>query len=109
MPPPPPSPTRTSNAPEVQQIVDAIGGRRRFVISSHSRPDGDSIGSSLAMAYALRAMGKEADVVHADPAPGPLMQFPGVRDIVVAPAVEGDYDAAIVMECGDLARTGVSG
>jgi phosphoesterase RecJ-like protein len=99
----------TMTSPELQQIVEAIGARRRFVISSHSRPDGDSIGSSLAMAYALRAMGKEADVVHADPAPGPLMQFPGVRDICVAPSVDGSYDAAIVMECGDLARTGVAG
>jgi phosphoesterase RecJ-like protein len=94
---------------ELTQIVEAIRARQRFVISSHSRPDGDSIGSSLAMAYALRAMGKEADVVHSDPAPGPLMQFPGVRDILVMPQVANHYDAAIVMECGDLGRTGVTG
>jgi phosphoesterase RecJ-like protein len=96
-------------SPELLRIVDAVRARQRFVISSHARPDGDSIGSSLAMAYALRAMGKHADVVHADAAPGPLMQFPGVAEIQIAPAVNGDYDAAIVMECGDLARTGVSG
>jgi bifunctional oligoribonuclease and PAP phosphatase NrnA len=95
--------------PELQQITEAIFARQRFVISSHTRPDGDSIGSSLAMAYALRAMGKTADVVHADPAPGPLMQFPGVAEIKIAGEVTGDYDAAIIMECGDLARTGVSG
>jgi phosphoesterase RecJ-like protein len=96
-------------SPEALKIAAAIRARQRFVISSHSRPDGDSIGSSLAMAYALRALGKSADVVHADPAPGPLMQFPGVPEITVAPAVEGPYDAAIIMECGDLARTGVAG
>jgi phosphoesterase RecJ-like protein len=95
--------------PEVQQIADALRARRRFVISSHTRPDGDSIGSSLAMAYALRAMGKTADVVHADPAPGPLRQFPGVPEIEIATEVKDDYDAAIVMECSDLARTGVTG
>jgi phosphoesterase RecJ-like protein len=61
------------------------------------------------MAYALRALGKEARVVHSDPAPGPLMQFPGVRDIQVVPQVDGEYDAAIIMECGDLGRTGVAG
>jgi phosphoesterase RecJ-like protein len=94
---------------ELTQIVEAIRARQRFVISSHSRPDGDSIGSSLAMAYALRAMGKKADVVHSDPAPAPLMQFPGVRDILVMPQVANHYDAAIVMECGDLGRTGVTG
>ena len=97
--------------PEIRRIADAIRARQRFVLSSHSRPDGDSIGSQLAMAYALRAMGKHADVMHADPAPGPLMQFPGVPDIHVAAAVPAgaQYDAAIIMECGDLARTGVAG
>ena len=95
--------------PEIQRIVDAIRARRRFVLSSHSRPDGDSIGSQLAMAYALAALGKEAIAVNADPAPPPLRAFPGVADIRIAHQVEGDYDAAIIMECGDLKRTGVTG
>jgi len=99
----------TSSAPEIQQIVDAIRGRQRFVLSSHSRPDGDSIGSQLAMAYALRALGKDVAVVNADPAPPPLMAFPGVPDIRIAPTVDDDFDAAIIMECGDLGRTGVAG
>ena len=99
----------TTTSPEIRQIVDALRARRRFVLSSHSRPDGDSIGSQLAMAYALRAMGKDVDVVNADPAAPPLMAFPGVRDIRIAPRADGEFDAAIIMECGDLARTGVSG
>jgi bifunctional oligoribonuclease and PAP phosphatase NrnA len=101
--------TTSKPAPEIRQIVDAIASRRRFVLSSHSRPDGDAIGSQLAMAYALRALGKEVTVVNADPAPAPLTPFPGVSDIRIATTVEGDFDAAIIMECGDLARTGVSG
>src|SRR4030088_2848444 len=99
----------TTTSPEIRQIVDAVRTRQRFVLSSHSRPDGDSIGSQLAMVYALRALGKEATVVNADPAPPPLMAFQGVSDIRIARRVEGDFDAAIIMECGDLARTGVSG
>ena len=106
---PQPSQTRTNNAPELQQIVDAIRGRRRFVVSSHSRPDGDSIGSQLAMAYALRAIGKEVRVINADPAPPPLMAFPGVPAIEIAARVDGELDAAIIMECGELTRTGVAG
>jgi bifunctional oligoribonuclease and PAP phosphatase NrnA len=99
----------TTSAPELQQIVDAIHRFQRFVISSHSRPDGDAIGSQLAMAYALRALGKEVAVIDADPAPSPLMAFPGVPSITIADRVTGAFDAAIVMECGDLARTGVAG
>jgi phosphoesterase RecJ-like protein len=99
----------TTTSPELRQIVDAVRARQRFVLSSHARPDGDSIGSQLAMAFALQAMGKDALVVNADPASPPLMAFPGVRDIRLAPSVEGDFEAAIVMECGDLRRTGVGG
>jgi phosphoesterase RecJ-like protein len=63
------------------------------------------------MAYALRAMGHvvEVAVINADAAPPPLMAFPGVPDIRIAPRADGEFDAAIIMECGDLVRTGVAG
>ncbi len=102
-----PAPDRATS--EIQRIADAIRSRQRFVLSSHARPDGDAIGSQMAMAYALRALGKDVTLVNADPAPSPLMAFPGVADIRVATTVEGNFDAAIVMECGDLKRTGVAG
>ena len=99
----------TSRSSEIERIVEAVRQRNRFVISSHSRPDGDSIGSQLAMALTLRGFGKHVDVVNLDRAPAPLLQFPAVADIQIAPSVSGQYDAAIIMECGDLARTGVTG
>jgi phosphoesterase RecJ-like protein len=100
--------TPTDSSP-LKAIADAIRSRQRFVLSSHARPDGDAIGSELAMAYALRALGKEAHVINSDAAPSPLTAFPGVNDIEITDHVTGRFDAAIVMECGDLARTGVSG
>src|SRR5437667_9021440 len=98
-----------TTSPELQKIVEAIRVRQRFVISSHSRPDGDSIGSQLAMAYALRALGKHVTIVNKDAAPAPIMAFPGVETIVIADRVIGEFDAAIIMECSDLDRTGVAG
>jgi len=98
-----------TNSPDIAQIVEAIRARQRFAISSHSRPDGDSIGSQLAMAYALKTLGKDVVAINADQAPPPLMAFPGVSDIRIAPHADGEFDAAIIMECGDLTRTGVSG
>jgi phosphoesterase RecJ-like protein len=77
----------TTTSPELRQIVDAVRAHQRFVLSSHARPDGDSIGSQLAMAFTLQAMGKDALVVNADPAPPPLMAFPGVPEIQLAPRV----------------------
>lgn len=93
-----------------EQIRDEIRARHRFLISSHARPDGDSIGSQLAMAFALEAMGKEVRIVNADPAPDHYQDFPGMERIEIATAVERpSVDAVIVMECSDLTRTGVSG
>ena len=48
-------------------------------------------------------------VVSRDPPPPPLLVFPGVADIEIVDRVDDPGDAVIVMECGDLARTGVAG
>ena len=82
---------------------------QRFVLTSHVRPDGDAIGSQLAMAYALRHLGKEVRIVNRDPAPPTLQVFPGVSDIEIAERTDDPADCVIVMESGDLTRTGVAG
>src|SRR5688500_11271175 len=90
-------------------LAEEIRRRQRFVITSHVRPYVDAIGSSLAMAYALRELGKDVRVVFRDPPPGPLQVFPGVSQIEVTERVDDPGDAVIVMESGDLKRTGVEG
>ena len=96
-------------ADSVAAIRDAILSRQRFVITSHARPDGDAIGSQVAMALALRQLGKDVQMVSADPAPPQFQTFPAVSEIQVSQSVEEKFDAAIVMECGDLSRTGIQG
>jgi phosphoesterase RecJ-like protein len=91
------------------EIADAIRTRQRFVIVSHVRPDGDAIGSQLAMTLALRALGKSVRAVSRDKPPAPMLVFPAVADIEVADRVDDPGDAVIVMECGDLQRTGIAG
>jgi len=90
-------------------IRDALARGRRFLVTSHARPDGDSIGSQVALALALQALGKTVRIVNRDPAPAPYQAFPGVALIDVAPAAEGEFDAAILLECGELSRPGVAG
>jgi phosphoesterase RecJ-like protein len=63
----------------------------------------------MAMAYALKHLGKEVRVVSCDAAPPPLLVFPGVSEIEIVDRVDDPGDAVIVMESGDLLRTGVSG
>jgi len=98
-----------SDAATVAQVAAEIRRRQRFVIASHVRPDGDAVGSQLAMACALRRLGKEARVVSRDPAPPPLLVFPGVPEIEITDRVDDPGDAVIVMEAGTLSRTGIAG
>ncbi len=91
------------------EIADAIRTRERFVIVSHVRPDGDAIGSQLAMTLALRSLGKPVRAVSRDRPPAPMLVFPGVAEIEIADHVGDPGDAVIVMECGDLQRTGITG
>jgi bifunctional oligoribonuclease and PAP phosphatase NrnA len=90
-------------------ICEAIRRGQRFLLSSHARPDGDSIGSQLAMAYALESLGKDVRIVNADPAPDHYREFPGVERIEIARKTDAEADVLIVMECSDLTRTGVEG
>jgi phosphoesterase RecJ-like protein len=98
-----------SEAAPVARIVEIVRTGRRFLITSHARPDGDAIGSQLALAWALRALGKDVRIVNRDPVPSYCQPFPGAGDIEVAGSVDGDFDALFVMECGDLTRPGVAG
>jgi len=99
----------TNSLASLAEVAEEIRTRQRFVIASHVRPDGDATGSQLAMAYALRALGKDVRVVSRDKPPLSLADFPGVADVEVVSHVDDPGDAVIVMECGELARTGVSG
>ena len=105
----PPVMTTAADLGLLAQTAEAIRRRQRFVIASHVRPDGDAVGSQMAMAYALKHLGKEVRVVSRDAAPPPLLVFPGVSEIEIVDRVDDPGDAVIVMESGDLLRTGVSG
>src|SRR5512137_395459 len=106
----PSAPKRTTTDPEpLRRIRDEILARQRFLITSHLKPDGDSIGSQVALAFALRALGKDVRLVNCDQAQPGLLPFPGVSDIEIAARVDGEFDAVIVLECSDLERTGVAG
>ncbi len=79
------------------------------MIASHQRPDGDAIGSAMAMALALKGLGKQATVVTDAIPPAFLQPFPGVDTVRITPEITEAYDAALIMECSELSRTGVKG
>jgi phosphoesterase RecJ-like protein len=94
---------------DLAQVLQEIQQRRRFLVTSHARPDGDAIGSTLALAQILRKMGKSAEIVLGDPVPLLYHPLPGSETIVRSSQVNGDYDAVIILECDSVQRTRLRG
>ncbi|HWZ42861.1 MAG TPA: hypothetical protein VNW97_05265, partial [Candidatus Saccharimonadales bacterium] len=69
---------------ELQEVLEQIKERSRFVLCTHTRPDGDAIGSVLALSGILRTMGKSAEVVISDSVPVIYRPLPFAETIVQA-------------------------
>ncbi len=93
----------------IEEVVAAIRAHDTFVLTSHARPDGDAVGSSLALALALEALGKQATVVLHDPIPAPYRTFPAADRVVVSNRVDIPAQAAVLLECGDVKRPELEG
>lgn len=63
-------------------ILKRIEAARRFLVCSHGSPDGDAIASTLALALALREMGKDVVAFNMDGVPASLAFLPGADTIV---------------------------
>jgi phosphoesterase RecJ-like protein len=93
----------------LSQVVELIENKQNFAITTHVRPDGDGIGSSLGLCWLLRSLGKSAEVIVRDGIPAAYAQLPGADEIKQIAEVNGKYDAIFVIECSDLARPGIKG
>ena len=67
----------------IERLRALINSVQRIAITCHKSPDGDALGSSLALCHVLRRLGKDAVVVTPDMAPKALEFIPGVRELVV--------------------------
>jgi bifunctional oligoribonuclease and PAP phosphatase NrnA len=90
-------------------ILTEIGRRDCFVLTSHARPDGDAIGSVLACCEILRCMGKQAEVVLNGSVPHIYRPLPFADTVITAQRINGQYQAAIVLECDSVQRTNLQG
>jgi bifunctional oligoribonuclease and PAP phosphatase NrnA len=94
---------------QLGQVLENIQVRKHFLVTSHTRPDGDAVGSSLALALVLRRMGKSAEVVLGDTVPVIYRPLPHSESIIHSSSVNGKYDAAIILECDSVVRTRLQG
>src|SRR5207249_12071811 len=91
-------------------VAERIRGGRNFLITSHRNPDGDALGSGLALQRLIRSMGKQARMQVRDGFFGALYNIPGADGVSVTDTLPPDYpnayDAVFTMECPEVERTG---
>jgi bifunctional oligoribonuclease and PAP phosphatase NrnA len=87
-----------------KKIRGRIQAAQRVLITSHVRPDGDAIGSSLALALALLDAGKQVQVVLSDGLPANFKYLPGAE--LVRTKADGGFDLIVSVDCSDLERIG---
>ncbi|NTV49762.1 MAG: bifunctional oligoribonuclease/PAP phosphatase NrnA [Geobacteraceae bacterium] len=89
----------------IQQITEVIRSNSSFLLTAHEGPDGDAVGSSLALASFLRKLGKEVTVYCQDPVPDLYSFLPGA-DSITAHIPDQHFDVSFVLDIGERKRAG---
>lgn len=87
-----------------ESVTPILHSARSIYIATHASPDGDAVGSSLGLMWALRAMGKQAIVACADGAPPSVSFLPGSQSLLSQPPTT--QDVIVVLDAGDTGRLG---
>ena len=101
--------SESTPAPEnasFEQVGEVLRSRNSFILLSHVRPDGDAIGSQLALGFALMAMGKSVRMINEDGLPENLAFLPGSGRIESPPADPVDVEVAIALDTATKPRLG---
>lgn len=92
------------------ELCQAIHAHHNFVVISHFRPDGDAIGSTLALGLALQALGKKVQLWNQDGCPSRYSFLEGAELIgSIPPALPAEVDCLICVDTGDVKRIGDAG
>ena len=98
--------TNTTEA-DLAAVAEALRSNDRFIVTTHENPDGDALGSLLAMTFALRELGKDADMYLFGEVPIPneyeFMDFAG---IVRGPNPDSSGQVVVALDCANERRLG---
>lgn len=89
----------------IERINAEIASNHTFLITTHENPDGDAVGSTLALANYLIRLGKDVTVYYSDPLPD-LYSFLPLAETVVNSIPAGSYDICFVLDIGEFKRAG---
>lgn len=87
------------------EIGAAIQRHHSFLVTTHEGPDGDAVGSSLALAHFLISLGKEVTVYICDPVPENFAFLP-LADQVFSKLPDRDFEVCFVLDVGEFRRAG---
>lgn len=90
------------------EIGGVLRAHQRFVILSHVRPDGDALGSQLALALSLEQLGKDVAVWNEDGLLAKYNFLPGGERLTRPPREPGDFDVAIALDTATQNRLGTA-
>lgn len=100
------SPVIKKDLQKISAIAKIIKQSKTFFIAGHVKPDGDCLGSALAIRSVLKRMGKKADVYCSDKVPAALEFMPGAKNIKNKAGKSKVFDCAIILESIDFSRMG---
>jgi bifunctional oligoribonuclease and PAP phosphatase NrnA len=89
-----------------EEIARTLKAAKKVLVATHIHPDGDALGSQLAMGNILRSLGKDVFLYGEDPVSHLYSFLPGSADISPLPPVLSEFDCAIALDCGDADRLG---
>jgi phosphoesterase RecJ-like protein len=90
----------------MDRIIQKIKSGQHILIASHAEPDGDSLGSLVALGLALNKLDKKVTFYNPSSIPAVYRFLPGAERIVRHIKKTSTYDLAIILDCGDIARIG---
>ena len=89
------------------EMLSALKSANSILLCTHIFPDGDAIGSTLAMGWALKGLGKQVTLACANPVPRAYAFLPGAEEFVLPAALAGrQFDVGLAIDCADLGRLG---
>lgn len=89
------------------KIIKLILDSNQIVLTSHENPDGDCIGSMLALYIALKKKGKHVRMILKDNVPANLTFLPCIKNIEILKEVKETFDLLVLIDTGELERTGI--
>ncbi len=98
----------TDSRPPLADIMAILDSSSKVLVASHIDPDGDALGTQLAVAAFVRSLGKDVYLVRDNDIPDKYRFLEGINDIPTVDYYQenGLFDAAIILECPTVARIG---